>query len=193
MSARTLRALHLPVRAEALSALPRDVALVLCPPRSLAGLIDITSSLTAPLGTTPLSAPHRRGHEQHHKHDRGGYRDHNNASTNREHNKGGAHPASPFARPTLSIPATTVKPAPLARSSRLRIIDRGRVVVEDTPAARKVFFGSDSLEDVYLRYTGNAFAPTENALLVTETAAAYAAGRCSRPTTASSSSLLARR
>jgi len=66
-------------------------------------------------------------------------------------------------------------------------------VVEDTPAARKVFFGSDSLEDVYLRYTGNAFAPTENALLVTETAAAYAAGRCSRPTTASSSSLLARR
>jgi ABC-2 type transport system ATP-binding protein len=41
---------------------------------------------------------------------------------------------------------------------RLGIIDHGRVVAEDTPAALKAAIGSDSLEEVYLRYTGRAFA-----------------------------------
>jgi hypothetical protein len=57
--------LHLPVWAEVLSALPRDVAVAL-PPRSLAGLIYITPSLAAALCATLLSAPHRHRHEQHH-------------------------------------------------------------------------------------------------------------------------------
>jgi ABC-2 type transport system ATP-binding protein len=54
---------------------------------------------------------------------------------------------------------------------RLGIIDRGSVVVEGTPAELKASVGSDSLEDVYLRYTGHAFEPTEGALVAMETAA----------------------
>jgi ABC-2 type transport system ATP-binding protein len=53
---------------------------------------------------------------------------------------------------------------------RLAIIDRGRIVAEDTPAALKASVGSDSLEDVYLRYTGHAFAPADGALVATEIA-----------------------
>jgi ABC-2 type transport system ATP-binding protein len=44
---------------------------------------------------------------------------------------------------------------------RLGIIDRGSVAAEDTPAALKASVGSDSLEDVYLRYTGHAFEPAD--------------------------------
>jgi ABC-2 type transport system ATP-binding protein len=40
---------------------------------------------------------------------------------------------------------------------RLGIIDRGRVVIEDTPAALKASVGGGSLEDVYLHYTGHSF------------------------------------
>jgi ABC-2 type transport system ATP-binding protein len=54
---------------------------------------------------------------------------------------------------------------------RLGIIDRGSVVAEDTPSALKASIGSDSLEDVYLRYTGRAFEPTDGALAVMEKAA----------------------
>jgi ABC-2 type transport system ATP-binding protein len=54
---------------------------------------------------------------------------------------------------------------------RLGVIDRGRVVVEGTPAALKASVSSDSLEDVYLRYTGRAFGPQEGALLAMERAA----------------------
>jgi ABC-2 type transport system ATP-binding protein len=54
---------------------------------------------------------------------------------------------------------------------RLGIIDRGSVVVEGTPAALKASVGSDSLEDVYLRYTGRAFEPNEGALVAMEKAA----------------------
>jgi ABC-type multidrug transport system ATPase subunit len=54
---------------------------------------------------------------------------------------------------------------------RLGIIDRGSVVAEGTPAALKASVGSDSLEDVYLRYTGHAFEPTEVALAVMKRAA----------------------
>jgi ABC-2 type transport system ATP-binding protein len=48
---------------------------------------------------------------------------------------------------------------------RLGIIDHGRVVAEGTPTALKASVGSDSLEDVYLRYTGHAFEATERALV----------------------------
>jgi ABC-2 type transport system ATP-binding protein len=41
---------------------------------------------------------------------------------------------------------------------RLGIIDRGTVVTEGTPAKLKASVGSASLEDVYLHYTGRAFA-----------------------------------
>jgi ABC-2 type transport system ATP-binding protein len=44
---------------------------------------------------------------------------------------------------------------------RLGIIDRGGIVVEDTPSALKTSVGSGSLEDVYLRYTGRAFEASE--------------------------------
>jgi ABC-2 type transport system ATP-binding protein len=54
---------------------------------------------------------------------------------------------------------------------RLGIIDHGRVVAEDTPAALKASIGSDSLEDVYLRHTGRAFEPRHGALAVMERAA----------------------
>ena len=40
---------------------------------------------------------------------------------------------------------------------RIGIIDRGSIVAEGTPAALKASVGSDSLEDVYLHYTGHAF------------------------------------
>jgi ABC-2 type transport system ATP-binding protein len=48
---------------------------------------------------------------------------------------------------------------------RLGIIDRGMIVAEDTPAALKASVGSDSLEDVYLRYTGHAFEPVNGTLV----------------------------
>ena len=64
-----------------------NVAIVLCPPRSLSALICVTPSLTAPLCPTLLSAPHRHRHEQHHKHDRARDRDHDDAAANREHDK----------------------------------------------------------------------------------------------------------
>jgi ABC-2 type transport system ATP-binding protein len=54
---------------------------------------------------------------------------------------------------------------------RLGIVDRGSVVVEGTPVALKASVGSDSLEDVYLRYTGRAFEPGEGALVPMEKAA----------------------
>jgi ABC-2 type transport system ATP-binding protein len=47
---------------------------------------------------------------------------------------------------------------------RLGIVDRGSLVVEGTPAALKASVGSDSLEDVYLRYTERAFEPGERVL-----------------------------
>jgi ABC-2 type transport system ATP-binding protein len=54
---------------------------------------------------------------------------------------------------------------------RLGIIDRGSVVIEGTPAALKASVGRHSLEDVYLRYTGHAFEPNEDALDMVEKAA----------------------
>src|SRR5215211_91755 len=54
---------------------------------------------------------------------------------------------------------------------RLGIIDRGSIVVEDTPAALKASVGSDSLEDVYLRYTGHALDTGDRHLAVVEEAA----------------------
>ena len=54
---------------------------------------------------------------------------------------------------------------------RLAIIDRGTIVAEDTPAALKAAVGSDSLEDVYLRYTGHAFEPADGTLVAMERAA----------------------
>src|SRR5665809_12490 len=100
LSARLLRALQLPVWAEVLSALTRSVAVALLPPR-FSGLICVTPSLTALLCATLLSAPHRHRHQQHHKHDRARYRDHDDAAANRERDKGGAHRASPSAKPVL--------------------------------------------------------------------------------------------
>jgi ABC-2 type transport system ATP-binding protein len=54
---------------------------------------------------------------------------------------------------------------------RVGIIDRGSIVVEGTPAELKAAVGSGSLEDVYLRYTGHAFGPEEDGLVVMEKAA----------------------
>ncbi|MGH2947832.1 MAG: ABC transporter ATP-binding protein [Solirubrobacteraceae bacterium] len=54
---------------------------------------------------------------------------------------------------------------------RLGIIDRGTIVAEDTPAALKASVGSDSLEDVYLRYTGHALEPADGTLVAMERAA----------------------
>ena len=54
---------------------------------------------------------------------------------------------------------------------RLAIIDRGSIVAEDTPAALKASVASDSLEDVYLHYTGHAFEPADGALVAMERAA----------------------
>jgi ABC-2 type transport system ATP-binding protein len=44
---------------------------------------------------------------------------------------------------------------------RLGIIDRGSIVAEGTPAELKASVGGDTLEDVYLRYTGHAFEPAD--------------------------------
>jgi ABC-2 type transport system ATP-binding protein len=49
---------------------------------------------------------------------------------------------------------------------RLGIIDRGSIVAEGTPAELKASVGGDTLEDVYLHYTGHTFAPTDGAALV---------------------------
>ena len=54
---------------------------------------------------------------------------------------------------------------------RLGIIDRGTIVAENTPAALKASVGSDSLEDVYLHYTGHAFEPGDGTLVAMERAA----------------------
>jgi hypothetical protein len=76
------------------SARPRDVALVLCPPRSLSRLLYVTPSLTALLGAAHLSAPHRHSHEEDHEHDGDCHHDHDYAGANRKYDNGGAH-ASP--------------------------------------------------------------------------------------------------
>jgi hypothetical protein len=83
--------LHLLVWAEIASALSRNVALGLCAPFLISGL---TPSLIAPVRGTPLLVAHRHRHEQHHKHDRTGDRDHDDASTNCEDDEG-AHATSP--------------------------------------------------------------------------------------------------
>jgi ABC-2 type transport system ATP-binding protein len=54
---------------------------------------------------------------------------------------------------------------------RLGIIDRGSIVGEGTPAALKASVASDSLEDVYLRYTGHALTAAEDVLVGLEQAA----------------------
>jgi ABC-2 type transport system ATP-binding protein len=54
---------------------------------------------------------------------------------------------------------------------RLGIIDRGSIVAEGTPAELKASVGGDTLEHVYLHYTGHTFAPTDGALVALETAA----------------------
>jgi len=46
---------------------------------------------------------------------------------------------------------------------RIAIIDRGEIVVLDTPAALKASVGSDSLDDVFLHYTGSAIRDAESA------------------------------
>ena len=51
------------------------------------------------------------------------------------------------------------------------IIDRGSIVAEGTPAALKASVASDSLEDVYLRYTGHAFTAAEDVPVGLEKAA----------------------
>ena len=48
---------------------------------------------------------------------------------------------------------------------RLGIIDRGSIVAEGTPAALKASVGTDSLEDVYLHYTGHAFETADHVIL----------------------------
>jgi hypothetical protein len=81
-------------RAGVFSARPRDVALVLCPPRSLSRLLYVTPSLTALLRAPLLSAPPRHSYEEDHEHDGDCHHDHDDAGANRKYNKGGAH-ASP--------------------------------------------------------------------------------------------------
>jgi ABC-2 type transport system ATP-binding protein len=54
---------------------------------------------------------------------------------------------------------------------RLGIIDRGTIVAENTPAALNASVGSDSLEAVYLHYTGHAFEPAHGTLVTMERAA----------------------
>ena len=48
---------------------------------------------------------------------------------------------------------------------RLGIIDRGSIVAEGTPAELKANVGTDSLEDVYLHYTGHAFEAADHLVL----------------------------
>jgi hypothetical protein len=76
------------------SARPRDIALVLCPPRSLSRLLYVTPSLTALLGAAHLSAPHRHSHEEDHEHDGDCHHDHDYTGANRKYYKSGGH-ASP--------------------------------------------------------------------------------------------------
>jgi ABC-2 type transport system ATP-binding protein len=54
---------------------------------------------------------------------------------------------------------------------RLGIVDRGSIVAEGTPAELKASVGGDTLEHVYLHYTGHTFAPADGALVALETAA----------------------
>jgi len=46
---------------------------------------------------------------------------------------------------------------------RIAIIDRGELVVLDTPAALKASVGADSLDDVFMHYTGSAIRDPESA------------------------------
>jgi hypothetical protein len=62
----------------------------------------VTPSPITLLCATHLTAPHRRSHEQDHKHDRNRDHDHHDAGANREHKKGGAHHASSFPGPFLT-------------------------------------------------------------------------------------------
>jgi hypothetical protein len=68
LSVRLLCASPLPVRAQVLSTPTRGIALALCSPRPLSGLIEVTPSLTAPLRATLLTPPHRHRHDQNDKH-----------------------------------------------------------------------------------------------------------------------------
>jgi ABC-2 type transport system ATP-binding protein len=54
---------------------------------------------------------------------------------------------------------------------RLGIVDRGSIVAEGTPAELKASVGGDTLEHVYLHYTGHTFAPSDGAPVALETAA----------------------
>lgn len=47
---------------------------------------------------------------------------------------------------------------------RLGIIDRGSIVAEGTPAALKASVAGDTLEHVYLHYTGHAFEPADHVM-----------------------------
>ncbi|HEX3263203.1 MAG TPA: hypothetical protein VHR37_06020 [Solirubrobacterales bacterium] len=82
------------------SSRPRNVALALCPPRSLSRLLYIAASVVALLGAAFLSAPHRQSYEEDHEHDGDCHHDHDDARANREDNKAGAHPASSFRQPS---------------------------------------------------------------------------------------------
>jgi hypothetical protein len=99
------------------SARPRNVALALCPPRSLSRFVYVAPSLTTLLGAAFLSAPHRHGHEEDHEHDGDCHHDHDDAGANREHNKAGAHPVLLPAILPASIAATTVKPGAAQQGS----------------------------------------------------------------------------
>jgi ABC-2 type transport system ATP-binding protein len=48
---------------------------------------------------------------------------------------------------------------------RIGIIDRGSIVAEGTPGALKAAVGTDSLEDVYLHYTGHAFEAADHVVM----------------------------
>jgi ABC-2 type transport system ATP-binding protein len=54
---------------------------------------------------------------------------------------------------------------------RLGIIDHGSIVAEGTPAALKAAVGGDTLEHVYLHYTGQDLEPATGGLVVMEEAA----------------------
>jgi hypothetical protein len=86
----------------------RDVALALCPARSLSRLFYVTPSLTALLGAALLSAPHRHGHEEDHQHDGDCHHDYDDAGANRKYDKGGGH-ASPSQWTVAQLTSATVK------------------------------------------------------------------------------------
>jgi ABC-2 type transport system ATP-binding protein len=48
---------------------------------------------------------------------------------------------------------------------RIGIIDRGSIVAEGTPGALKAAVGTDSLEDVYLHYTGHTFEAADHVVM----------------------------